>query len=794
MATLLLGAAGAALFPAAGGAFAWGAFSFAIAGSLIDNLLLFPALFPPPDITGPRVQSLQGSSGNEGTPEHWFIGPRVRVPAQFIWLDTLEEVKEEEKVGGISGTGANATSYRYYMSLAISFGRVTPGSSLYTRIAAVRKLFADVKVIWEDGSLAKYDDITWYHGDQTVADIDPLMESKLGAGNVPANLFEIYAVIERLQLDDYGSGRIPNMMALCEHGPDLSLQDALKLLVDRAGHDPDTTLDVARLPFCFRGLNLDGPNSVLESMQLLSTVYGVTLQEANDGRVTAFATGDEDVFDIGSDFGTDDAPGAILVSAPQWQLPTSAEVRYVSWELEAQPGLEPYYDQIHDGGTKVSMSAPITLKSYEAQAVAKRLVWAGRSEGRVVEEFTLPPSYWYLQAGDAVLFTMANRPFRMLVTEATHGANHQVRVSGRLYNPAAYSHTAIGSNDGYSGDSGYVPPETLLVVMDMASPVGLFAVDPGLFWCVRTEPAGEAFSGAHLYASVDDVDFTQADSVSSIGRMGTVDSYTGYEVSSLFVDEVNELVVASDNATPTSATLAEVLRGERNVLAMQAPDGDWEILGFVTVEAVGTSDDGRSLYKLTQLVRGQRGTEQLVNQHGPFGSRVVFIQSSSSIGFWDFDNASYLGVQAYLKAPAANGLLGDYDSEVASPLGRNAMCFAPAALRWSVDSQSSSTRDIVVEWADRGKGNASPLALIAPQTSDEQPEWYVEIRIGGSLGEVLYTTTVAETRFSFSQALRDQAELDSTTGWGAEDSFVFRVRKLSSSGVLGRWAELEVQR
>lgn len=785
MATLALAAAFSA-FPG-------GTFIGAFVGGVIDNFLLYPALFPAPDVTGPRLDALQRSSAAEGVPVRWTIGPLVRVPGQVIWLGPREEVKRELDLGGFSGSGPASFTFEYFQSLAVSFGRVTPGSSLYTRIQAVRKLMADTKILWNNGALAKYDDITWYYGDQTAP--DPLMESVLGAGNVPNYSFEVFCVIERLALDEFGVGRVPNLMGLIQQDNDLSLQDALKLIIERAGLDPVNDVNFDRLPFCFRGMNLDGPTSTLDAVRMISGIYGVSFQ-ARGGKIYAFATGDEDTFTVGSDFGTDTAPTATVEHVPVWDAPTSAEVRYVRWETDAQPGLEPYHDQTRssDTGNKVSVSVPITLKSDEAQAVAKRIVWTAIAERKSIEEFILPPSYYFLKAGDALILTLDGRTLTMLCSDVTHGANYHVAVSGRSYNPLAYAQTGVGVAEGYTGNSTYEPPATELVLLDMASPFDDFVSGPGLFWAVRPSPATAQFKGAILYSSLDDADYAEAGVVGNAASIGQVVEYSGIECSAIFYDEVNHFTVAMDSGVLTSATKNEVLRGERNGLAVQAPDGDWELLAFVTVTDAGLHTDGRQQYRLTGLLRGRRGTEQLVNSHLAHGARVVVFQANSTVAFWDYDDSSFLGNPTFLKAPSLGGALDDFTPRRVVPQGRNAAPFAPSGMRWRLQAEAGAARDVYIYWQDRGKRWTDPMALAPAQADDELQQWSVEIRIGGPLSGLLLSVPVTEPFFNFDQVTRTALALSNPFGWAVDNSFTVHVRKQTSTGPRGRRADLGVSR
>lgn len=140
MATLALAAIGGSLLPATGiglfGAISFGAMAGGIAGSLIDNQLLFPALFSKDvrsarQITGQRLDDFQLQTGSEGSQVNKVYGKRARVAGCVIYLSDLIEEKlvtvteQESGGGGKGGGGGKVTSettlvqYFYYFHVAV---------------------------------------------------------------------------------------------------------------------------------------------------------------------------------------------------------------------------------------------------------------------------------------------------------------------------------------------------------------------------------------------------------------------------------------------------------------------------------------------------------------------------------------------------------------------------------------------------------------------------------------------------------------------------------------------------
>jgi len=114
-------------------------------GAYIDQQFLLPALFPQPDIEGPRLNELRIQNAEEGAPMNFLVGPNNRVAGTIIWVSDLIEVEETSGGGGKGGGGGSQTiGYNYFVSVAIAFaGR--------QQITSLDKIIAEGKKIYESG-------------------------------------------------------------------------------------------------------------------------------------------------------------------------------------------------------------------------------------------------------------------------------------------------------------------------------------------------------------------------------------------------------------------------------------------------------------------------------------------------------------------------------------------------------------------------------------------------------------------------------------------------------------------
>ncbi|WP_108485417.1 baseplate multidomain protein megatron [Oceaniglobus ichthyenteri] len=203
MATLVLGAAGAAIGGSIGGAILGvsaatiGGFIGSSIGSVVDSWII-SSLAPTQRIEGARLDTLRITSATEGAVIPRLYG-RMRMGGNIIWAtDFREETKTTTQGGGKGGGGGKVktTEYLYYASFAVALceGPIT-----------------GIGRIWADGKPMDLSGVTWrwYPGDETQT-ADPFIAARMGAANTPAYRGTAYVVFEELPLGNYGN-RLPQL-------------------------------------------------------------------------------------------------------------------------------------------------------------------------------------------------------------------------------------------------------------------------------------------------------------------------------------------------------------------------------------------------------------------------------------------------------------------------------------------------------------------------------------------------------------------------------------------------------
>lgn len=206
MATLLLAAAGSAVGGAIGGSVL--GVSSALIGQAIGasiGQVIDARLTAGNGGTikqeGPRLESLDVMTSQEGAPLHYIAG-RTAIAGEVIWAARLREVvsTDTEKVGGGKGGSqkVETTSYSYFASFAVSLGEGP--------IAHMGRIWLDGRVA-DIGDLINAGKVRFYPGDETQGP-DPLIQAIEGAA--PGYRGTSYVVFEDLPLEDFGN-RIPQV-------------------------------------------------------------------------------------------------------------------------------------------------------------------------------------------------------------------------------------------------------------------------------------------------------------------------------------------------------------------------------------------------------------------------------------------------------------------------------------------------------------------------------------------------------------------------------------------------------
>ncbi|WP_411957793.1 baseplate multidomain protein megatron [Paracoccus homiensis] len=825
MATLVLGAAGAAIGGSIGGAILGvsaatiGGFIGSSIGSVVDSWII-SSLAPTQRIEGARLDTLRITSATEGAVIPRLYG-RMRMGGNIIWAtDFREETKTTTQGGGKGGGGGKVktTEYLYYASFAVALceGPIT-----------------GIGRIWADGKPMDLSGVTWrwYPGDEAQT-ADPFIAAKMGAANTPAYRGTAYVVFEELALSTYGN-RLPQ----------------LSFEVFRPLADPDTaeglTRAVTMIPasgeFTYATQAIrktDGGATVPENLNALAD--STDMVEALD-RLQAMAPAVESVSLVVAWFGDDLRAGSCKVR-PGVEV-SAKSTTPVSWSVNGVSRANAFLVSRDDqdrpvyGGTPSDFAVVQAIQEMKARGL--RVTFYPFILMDVPPGNTLPNPY----SDNAAETGQPVFPWRGRITcspaagyagsvDKTATAATQVAALFGAATPASFS--VSGQSVSWTGTPGDWGLRRMVLhyahLCAAAGGVDAFLIGtemPGLTTIrsgVSTYPAVQAYrdlladvrsilgSGTRIGYAADwseyfghqpgdgsgdvffhldplwadpEIDFVGIDNYMPLSdwRDGFdhADAQEGwpaiydraYLQANIAGREGFDWFYAS--ATDRSAQVTDLtLFGGANALAIESAPGVWEIVQAGAAELLAP---GR--YRLTRLLRGQRGTEGAMGNPAPAGARVVVLDDSlASLPIAEAD----LGIPWNWRIGPASRPVSDetYVAQTFTPAGAGLRPFSVAHVEqpWR---RPRTPGDLTIRWTRRSRAlSADSWGGLEVPLAEELETYEVEILDGAAVKRVLSAATTSAVYTAAQQS----------ADWGAPlapgDTVNIRIYQLSA--LVGRGA------
>jgi hypothetical protein len=270
--------------------------------------------------------------------------------------------------------------------------------------------------------------------------------------------------------------------------------------------------------------------------------------------------------------------------------------------------------------------------------------------------------------------------------------------------------------------------------------------------------------------------FTLATTLGRPARMGRLVSPLYPGATSRF-DLGNLAIVDLAYGTLASVTDLALFAGG-NALAVEAAPGVWEVLQAGVAELIAP---GR--YRLSRLLRGQRGTEGAIGSPAPTGARVVVLDEA--LVALPVAEAG-LGLEANWRfGPASKPVAGrSYRQLAFTPEGVGLRPFSVVHVRqpWRVAREPD---DLVIAWTRRSRALAADSWTAAEAPLAEEREAYeVEILDGATVVRTLTATTTSVT-YTAAQQLADWGVLLAPGG-------TLGLRIFQLSALVGRGASASV--
>lgn len=287
-----------------------------------------------------------------------------------------------------------------------------------------------------------------------------------------------------------------------------------------------------------------------------------------------------------------------LTQGSDIELPAQVAVRYRNVENDYQTGVE-VSDRLLSGQVAMQpIEVALGMTPSEAKALADVMVndnLAALTRGTI----SLSMAYAHLQPADVVLID--GETMRLGRKQDARGV---ITFETRRHDASTILSAGVTDSTGYESASEVTAPTaTVLQVLDV--PI-LRDADNGPGHYVAAN-GGATWAGASVQRSINNVDFSQAATVLERAVFGTCTTTLG-NFAGIGFDEVNSVSVSVGTGELASSTRDALLLDQQvNVILIGG-----EVIRFVTATLTGTAPNR---YKLTRLLRGQRGTEWAMASH-----------------------------------------------------------------------------------------------------------------------------------------------------------------------------------
>ena len=273
-----------------------------------------------------------------------------------------------------------------------------------------------------------------------------------------------------------------------------------------------------------------------------------------------------------------------------------------------------------------------------------------------------------------------------------------------------------------------------------------------------------------VFRSASTDGFNLLTTLGSRARLGTL-AFDFFPGPTSRFDLGNALVVDLLSGTLESVTDVALFGGANAVVA-EAAAGQWEIVQAGQAELIAP---GR--YRLTRLLRGQRGTEYAMGNPAPAGARVVVLDTSlASLPIAEAD----LGLPwNWRVGPAARAVSdASYAALGFTPTGRGLVPFAPVHVEqpWRV---ARSPGDLTIRWTRRSRALvADAWEQVEVPLAEDLESYDIQILDGAAVKRTLTSSTTSVLYTAAQQ----------TADWGAPlgPGQILAIRIFQLSNRLGR--------
>jgi hypothetical protein len=734
---------------------------------------------------GPRLTDLSAGFGDYGVALGWLFGSSTRSAGVVLAADDIKETVHKHKpvtdylFGLVGALLPSVKTYTYSITLAIFLADRTHDEP----IEDLLKLYAGGKIIFNsahapivsetfdgDGRLirrkygkSKYCTSVTVHGGGFDQVADPILNSVIGPQ--PGYRGWAYAVIEDLQLKDFGNAPPMPIEALTKVKTNESLASVCESICAAAGIDTVRDLSSSALnDLVVRGYSVTSEVNCWDALKPLLPAFAVDAAEVA-GQIRFYRRsqtlrGTILPADMGGHVFGDSPPQSPLEvqRTPDVKLPRETALTFVDPAREYQPNTASAKSSEGSAESNVSANVQLVLTADEGATTAALMHWDARL-GRSPARFTVTDKWNCIEPGLAYALPIADRYVPHRITLVRRGANGLCEVEAVSDEAVTYTAAIVGSSGNPPPTNSTLFPDTRVVAIDGSI---LLDEDDEYGFYVTMAGTDPDWSSGRIEGSLDGIAYLTLVDSSDSAIIGDVTGTLAAGPTTGLDDTLDTVSVLTVELLHSGMELISVTDADLDTfanLAFVGSDGLGEYLQFKTATQI---DD--VTWELTNLRRGRKGSDWAIAAHVPGEEFVLLTEGgrfrlpASTLDSW--------GVPISLRGVTFNQDEVDAGIVAFTNTGEGKRPYSPVDVEGSWDGSNNLT----ITWAARSRMNAGGLGI------DDQFNFEVEITSG--TGRTINAVGVEAAAYSAA----DQTTDTITPG----DSISGRVRQLSDVND-GRW-------
>ncbi|WP_414636194.1 baseplate multidomain protein megatron [Asticcacaulis sp.] len=381
--------------------------------------------------------------------------------------------------------------------------------------------------------------------------------------------------------------------------------DARNLIADIAGQAGVDQLDLDEVTGAIDGYVIEQPMAVADALSPVLSYLGLSVAERGEGLRL-----------IGSAHGVDTAlvrddlaygeQSPVMARRDLVMPPASLTLRCYDVDRDYQL-LAVSVRGDEGGASQVSVDMPLVLSAAQAMDYAGYVLRAAQGVNQTLTLDVDPLRLLELEIGDGLSFEGADWRLASIDQSETPTISLSAAPETRVF---------VSADPSAAGSVSAVVAGTIVTGFRLLE-LPCFGADAQNVRPVLV-PSADPWAGADVYAGASAASLRQRGRVIEAASVGRV--LTALPVQRRhYLHQEASLDIYLEGAAPVSRSEEEVLTGE-NYICVQAGNGEWEIIQFLTVTALGVDQ-----YRLSGLIRGQWGSEQALLAGMSVGAEVVML-------------------------------------------------------------------------------------------------------------------------------------------------------------------------